>query len=363
MRSDFRSEVLLASAGLDNTVCTWSLPSVTRSRSFPCSKGSVGSVGFSTDGRYLSVGCYSQIYVFDRESSPGNVFPAYSIHEDCHSSAINTIGHFSSRRSMIYTAGDDGSARIWDLAERKLSQKVQVPSRVYHCIPLSPDRCLSSLLLATGEGIVHWDIQANATTTTDPLPSTPSIIPGLPPVKSPYFTKLSLCYELLTLVAGLSDGRVVLYKLPETSSFTNQWKGPFIFDTKCRFVSTVTLASFPAFTGKSNSSAVLSIGGLHGEVAIYNLSISSDIDSPKLFSMDLVYFTPSPHCYSILDSLCTFDGEHVFTADTSGKVCWYKCFDEEGLFSPSLLNQSIRHSDQEPHMALTCLSMTDVYRR
>ncbi|KAL0207500.1 hypothetical protein P9112_012128 [Eukaryota sp. TZLM1-RC] len=354
------SEVILASAGLDNTICTWSLPSITRHRSFACTKGPIGCLDLSLDAKYLSVGACLQLHIFDRNASPGNVTPAFVLHEGGHVSAVSCIGHFNTPRLMLYTAGDDCGVRIWDAGARQASMQTTLPTSIHHGIPLSPQRSLSSMLFAGDDGaLYHWSIETNSVSKAFAFPSTTAIPSDLPPRNPPSCTKLAICHETNIIAVGLADGNVALFKLPYSGSLPDEWLGPHILTTSSSFVTSLNISSFPTEQG----SILLTVAGINGQVSFYKVVPTSlDSESCDLFSFSQLRMFNSQTLDPVLDSTLTNDGEHLFAASLDGRVYWYRVLNEEGDVKPYLFYDRIRHSDSDSK-GICSLSMRDVVRK
>ncbi|KAL0225176.1 hypothetical protein RCL1_003088 [Eukaryota sp. TZLM3-RCL] len=371
MKGFASSEVVLVSAGIDNTICTWSLPSLARQRSFACAKqqpgavlGPIGCLDLSHDGRYIAAGVSSQAKLFDRNAPPGNVDPVHVFREGTHTGPINTIGHLRSTRITLFTASDDCSAAIWDMSQRKPAIKTTLPTMIYHGVPISRDRISRAIIFGCEDGIYHWSLDTETVIKGPSLKALPCTFNDLPPLRPPSCTKLAVCSRTNVVASGLSDGRVALYKTSNISTdLPTQWSQPFYISTPCSFIVTVNLSPFPR-TPYTENSCLLTVGGTNGILSSYKVvcneteEVDGSVDS--VFTIEPLFeHRPAASFDPILDSVMSSDGEHLFTATMDGKVNWFRFVNDFGTVDPFLYHDKTRHSEVDTK-PVCCLALREV---
>jgi len=159
-------EVVLATAGYDHTIKFWQAHTGQCSRTIQHADSQVNALEISSDGQLLAACGYQHIRMYDVMG--GNANPV--VNYEGVSKNIMDVG-FQAYGKWIFTAGEDGTAKIWDPRARNLQcQKVYQSSGA---VPINSAKLLPSqteLLLGDQSGNVHiWNLRSDSATHFSPL--------------------------------------------------------------------------------------------------------------------------------------------------------------------------------------------------
>lgn len=116
-------QVLFATGGYDHTIRFWAAYNGQCQRTVQHPDSQVNAMEFTPDRRYLAVAGFQHIRTYDVPGMSNNPNPV-ACYEGV-AKNINALGFFdkiSSSQSLMYTAGEDGSIRIWDLKSKHTNQ-------------------------------------------------------------------------------------------------------------------------------------------------------------------------------------------------------------------------------------------------
>lgn len=163
--------VLLATAGYDHSIRMWEPHTGKCMRSLSHPDSHVNALEFAPDRYKLAAGAHQAVRIYDIESSNSTPLVRY---EGFHKN-VTCLGFCEDGRWM-FTGGEDGNARIWDL--RIASTNELQCQRVYkigtsiNCVFLHPNQ--AELILGDQLGTVHlWDLNNDSIDklVPDPTPS------------------------------------------------------------------------------------------------------------------------------------------------------------------------------------------------
>ena len=163
--------VLLATAGYDHSIRLWEPHTGKCQRNLPHPDSHVNSLAFTPDRVKLAAGAHQAVRIFDIESSNSSPLVRY---EGFHKNVM-CLGFCEDGRWM-FTGGEDGNARIWDLRIAATSelqcQRVYKIGTSINCVFLHPNQ--AELVLGDQLGTVHlWDLNTDSVEKIipDPTPS------------------------------------------------------------------------------------------------------------------------------------------------------------------------------------------------
>jgi len=159
-------EVILATAGYDHTVKFWQAHTGKCVRTLQHADSQVNALEISPDGQMLAAAGYQHIRMFDvhGSSTAGPVVNYEGVSKN-----VMSVG-FQEAAQWMFTAGEDGTARTWDLRMRNLQCRCvfQAGAPVNSAV-LHPNQ--HELVVGDANGVVHiWDMRAKAAVSHTPEP-------------------------------------------------------------------------------------------------------------------------------------------------------------------------------------------------
>jgi len=109
-------EVILATGGYDHTIKFWQAHTGVCTRTIPHNDSQVNALCISPDGQLLAACGYQHIKMFDVQGNNANPVVNY---EGILKNVMD-VG-FQDEARWMYTGGEDGTAKIWDLRMRNLN--------------------------------------------------------------------------------------------------------------------------------------------------------------------------------------------------------------------------------------------------
>jgi len=159
-------EVVLATAGYDHTIKFWQAHTGKCIRTLQHADSQVNALEISPDGQMLAAAGYQHIRMFDvhGSSTAGPVVNYEGVSKN-----VMSVG-FQEAAQWMFTAGEDGTARTWDLRMRNLQcQCVFQAGAPVNSAVLHPNQ--HELVVGDANGVVHiWDMRAKAAVSHTPEP-------------------------------------------------------------------------------------------------------------------------------------------------------------------------------------------------
>lgn len=159
-------EVVLATAGYDHTIKFWQAHTGKCVRTLQHADSQVNALEISPDGQMLAAAGYQHIRMFDvhGSSTAGPVVNYEGVSKN-----VMSVG-FQEAAQWMFTAGEDGTARTWDLRMRNLQcQCVFQAGAPVNSAVLHPNQ--HELVVGDANGVVHiWDMRAKAAVSHTPEP-------------------------------------------------------------------------------------------------------------------------------------------------------------------------------------------------
>jgi len=159
-------EVILATAGYDHTIKFWQAHTGKCIRTLQHADSQVNALEISPDGQLLAAAGYQHIRMFDvhGSNSSGPVVNYEGVDKN-----VMSVG-FHEGSQWMFTGGEDGTARTWDLRMRNLQcQCVFQANAPVNSVVLHPNQ--HELIVGDQNGVVHiWDMRAKASESYTPEP-------------------------------------------------------------------------------------------------------------------------------------------------------------------------------------------------
>jgi len=159
-------EVILATAGYDHTIKFWRAHTGKCVRTLQHADSQVNALEISPDGQMLAAAGYQHIRMFDvhGSSSAGPVVNYEGVSKN-----VMSVG-FQEASQWMFTGGEDGTARTWDLRMRNLQcQCVFQAGAPVNSAVLHPNQ--HELVVGDANGVLHiWDMRAKASVSVTPEP-------------------------------------------------------------------------------------------------------------------------------------------------------------------------------------------------
>lgn len=159
-------EVILATAGYDHTIKFWQAHTGKCIRTLQHADSQVNALEISPDGQLLAAAGYQHIRMFDvhGSNSSGPVVNYEGVSKN-----VMSVG-FHEASQWMFTGGEDGTARTWDLRMRNLQcQCVFQANAPVNSVVLHPNQ--HELVVGDQNGVVHiWDMRAKTSESYTPEP-------------------------------------------------------------------------------------------------------------------------------------------------------------------------------------------------
>jgi G protein beta subunit-like protein len=150
-------QVIFATGGYDHTIRFWSPCNGQTVRIVQHPDSQVNAMAISHDRKFLAAAGYQHIRIYD---IPGSANPNPVMAFEGVSKNVTAVG-YSEEGQWMFTGGEDGSARLWDVrsraqqSQRALHTKPAVP---VNTVALHPNQ--SELFVGTQNGKIYkWDLR------------------------------------------------------------------------------------------------------------------------------------------------------------------------------------------------------------
>lgn len=149
-------QVILATGGYDHSIRFWAAYNGQCQRTLQHQESQVNAMEITPDRRLLAVAGFQHIRMYDIPGGGSNQNPI-STYEGIGKN-VTGIG-FNDDTRWMYSSGEDGTVRIWDLRVRNTPQKLSLSSCPVNCVTLHPNQI--ELLAGDQDGKIHvWDIRS-----------------------------------------------------------------------------------------------------------------------------------------------------------------------------------------------------------
>ena len=147
-------QVILATGGYDHSIRFWAAYNGQCQRTLQHQESQVNAMEITPDRQLLAVAGFQHIRMYDIPGS-NNQNPV-STYEGVGKN-VTAVG-FNEENRWMYSSGEDGTVRIWDLRIRNTPQKLSVANCPINCVTLHPNQI--ELLAGDQNGSIHvWDIR------------------------------------------------------------------------------------------------------------------------------------------------------------------------------------------------------------
>ena len=150
-------QVILATGGYDHTIRFWSAYNGQCQRTVQHLESQVNAMQITPDRQLLAVAGFQHIRMYDIPGggSAGSQNPV-STYEGVGKN-VTAVG-FNDENKWMFSGGEDGTVRIWDLRVRNTPQKLSVASCAVNTVVLHPNQV--ELIAGDQSGRIHvWDIR------------------------------------------------------------------------------------------------------------------------------------------------------------------------------------------------------------
>lgn len=154
---DAVEEVILATAGYDHTIKFWQAHTGQCVRTLQHTDSQVNALEISPDGQLLAACGYQHIKMFDVNSANANPVVNY----EGVSKNVMDVG-FQENGKWMYTCGEDGTVKIWDLRMKNLQcqRMYQANNTPVNCVALHPNQ--QELVIGDQNGFLHiWNLRSD----------------------------------------------------------------------------------------------------------------------------------------------------------------------------------------------------------
>merc|ERR1712088_1142621 len=163
--SPAEDEVILATAGYDYCIKFWTAHTGKCMGTLQHPDSQVNAMEISPDGQLLAACGYQHIRMFDVH----NTKPNPVVNFEGVSKNVMAVG-FQEEGRWMYTGGEDGTVKIWDLRMRNLQcQRIFQANAPVNSVTLHPNQ--HELIVGDQNGAVHiWNLRADASEAHTPEP-------------------------------------------------------------------------------------------------------------------------------------------------------------------------------------------------
>lgn len=164
-------QVILATGGYDHSIRFWAAYNGQCQRTLQHQESQVNAMEITPDRQLLAVAGFQHIRMYDipggNNQNPVSTYEGVGKNvtgvgfndENRYAAAVNSMSLIClSHCRWMYSSGEDGTVRIWDLRVRNTPQKLSVANCPVNCVTLHPNQI--ELLAGDQNGCIHvWDIR------------------------------------------------------------------------------------------------------------------------------------------------------------------------------------------------------------
>ncbi|KAB7497674.1 Target of rapamycin complex subunit lst8 [Armadillidium nasatum] len=158
-----RQKVILATSSYDHDIKLWQAHTGLCERTLQHSESQVNALEITPDCQLLAAAGHQHIRMYDLNSSTSD----HIINYDGISKNVTALG-FQENGKWMYTGGEDGTAKIWDLRSKNLHiSKIFKVDTPVNCVCLHPNQV--DMFVGDQAGVIHiWDVNST-NNENDPL--------------------------------------------------------------------------------------------------------------------------------------------------------------------------------------------------
>ncbi|CAI5437699.1 unnamed protein product [Caenorhabditis angaria] len=150
-------ENLLVSASYDQTIKIWNIADGRMEATIQHNEGQVNALSLTTNGRDLALGAWQKVRIYDVSMSKD---PKATIDLPKN---VTVVGFEISGRWM-YTGGDDGACRIWEMRSNQLVANRTLSFTPAQVTSMVPHVNQTEMFISTNAGqVIVWDVTSNET--------------------------------------------------------------------------------------------------------------------------------------------------------------------------------------------------------
>ncbi|CAH1129119.1 unnamed protein product [Ceutorhynchus assimilis] len=156
-------QVLLATGGYDHLIKLWQTSTGICHRTLQHAESQVNALEITPDKKYLVTGSYQHIYLYELMSNN----PGATVNYEGTSKNVTCLG-FQEDGRWMFSGGEDGKARIWDLRSKGNNCPKSFDTRQGSGTTLSPINCAVlhpnqiELFIGDQNGIIYrWDLRTD----------------------------------------------------------------------------------------------------------------------------------------------------------------------------------------------------------
>ncbi|KAI6178655.1 Target of rapamycin complex subunit LST8 [Aphelenchoides besseyi] len=150
---------LLISAAQDATIRIWDAVSEKQTDVITHKDSQVNNLTISPDGLQIAAASWERVRLYDLNHHgihSGQAAHTFTVHEK----NVTTLG-YQAEGDWIFTGGEDGMAKIWDMRANPMScQRIFQVNTPVHCVALHPNQI--ELIVADSTGALYlWDLRSD----------------------------------------------------------------------------------------------------------------------------------------------------------------------------------------------------------
>ncbi|KAI1726902.1 WD domain, g-beta repeat domain-containing protein [Ditylenchus destructor] len=148
---------ILISAGMDGSIRFWDVTNQKNTVSLPYKESQVNSLCITPDGTQLAVATWQNLRMYSLREPTTHGLHTFSVHDQKNVTAVG----FQQDGKWMYTGGEDGQTKVWDLRGSQLNcQRIFQVNTAVHSVALHPNQV--ELLVADSTGAIYvWDLRTD----------------------------------------------------------------------------------------------------------------------------------------------------------------------------------------------------------